>query len=168
MKVILPDLLIPNLSIIFCGTAAGSESARQGAYYAHPGNKFWRTLHTVGLTPRQLLPSEYNEVLRYGIGLTDLAKYTSGSDASLHPDDFDITALSNKLPLLQPKVLAFTSKTAGSVFLKSRHISFGLQPQTIGMLRIFVLPSPSGLARRSWDIAHWQAAAEAAHASICD
>jgi double-stranded uracil-DNA glycosylase len=160
MKDILPDVLAPGLSIVFCGTAAGNESARQKAYYAHPGNKFWRTLYAVGLTPRQLRPVEFAEVLHYGIGLTDLAKYVSGNDNTLSPHDFDPAALLNKIHILRPKVLAFTSKTAGSIFLRSKRIAFGLQPEKIGTASVFVLPSPSGLAQRSWEIAHWGAAAE--------
>lgn len=160
MNDVLPDVLAHGLHIVFCGTAAGNESARQRAYYAHPGNKFWNTLHAVGLTPRQLRPAEFVEVLCYRIGLTDLAKYVSGNDDTLSPQDFDPAALVNKIYPLQPKVLAFTSKTAGSIFLGSKQIAFGRQPGTIGQTIIFVLPSPSGLARRSWDMAHWHAAAE--------
>lgn len=160
MKAILPDVLVPDLKIVFCGTAAGNESARQRAYYAHPGNKFWKTLHAVGLTPRQLRPTEFNEVLHYRIGLTDLAKFVSGTDEKLSPNDFDPAALLTKLESSRPEVLAFTSKTAGRIFLGSNRIAFGLQPGRIGFTRIFVLPSPSGLAQRTWDISHWLAAAE--------
>jgi TDG/mug DNA glycosylase family protein len=71
---VLPDVLTADLKIIFCGTAAGRVSAATQSYYAHPQNQFWRTLATVGLTPRQLHPQEYHELLAYGIGLTDLAK----------------------------------------------------------------------------------------------
>ena len=49
--VVIPDLIRPGLRIVFCGTALGAASARAGAYYAGPGNKFWPTLHEVGLTP---------------------------------------------------------------------------------------------------------------------
>ena len=56
---ILPEHLRPGLKLVFCGTAAGRQSALQKAYYAHPQNKFWRTLKTVGLTPRLFTPQEY-------------------------------------------------------------------------------------------------------------
>jgi len=46
----LPDLLRPNLDVVFVGTAAGRYSAALGAYYARPSNLFWPTLHKVGLT----------------------------------------------------------------------------------------------------------------------
>lgn len=34
---ILPDVLQPNLNIVFCGTAPGTVSAQRGAYYANAG-----------------------------------------------------------------------------------------------------------------------------------
>ena len=33
---VLPDVLAPDLHVVFCGTAPGTRSARDGAYYAHP------------------------------------------------------------------------------------------------------------------------------------
>jgi G:T/U-mismatch repair DNA glycosylase len=44
-KTLLDDLLRIGLRLVICGTAAGERSAKLGAYYAGPGNKFWRTLH---------------------------------------------------------------------------------------------------------------------------
>jgi len=38
---ILPDLLASNLKIVFCGSAAGTKSAENKAYYAGPGNRFY-------------------------------------------------------------------------------------------------------------------------------
>src|SRR3954452_118477 len=80
---VLDDVLAPGLRVVFCGTAPGRASAAQGAYYAHPQNRFWRVLHEVGFTPRQLRPEEFREVLQYGLGLTDIAKHTFGLDSQL-------------------------------------------------------------------------------------
>ena len=160
MNEVLPDVLAPRLNLVFCGTAAGNESARRVAYYAHPGNKFWRTLHQIGLTPRRLLPSEYADVLDYRIGLTDLAKFVSGNDDQLKPADFDVLALTRKIERIEPLALAFTSKNAGSIFYGTRKISLGRQPTLFGKTIVFVLPSPSGLAIRSWDIRYWQEVAD--------
>ena len=41
---ILPDLLDYNLDIVFCGMAASKKSKKVKAYYAGPGNKFWKIL----------------------------------------------------------------------------------------------------------------------------
>ena len=80
---VLPDVLEPGLRIVFCGTAAGTVSARRGAYYAHPQNRFWPALHAIGLTPRLMRPEDYPELPRWGLGLTDLAKHVSGMDREL-------------------------------------------------------------------------------------
>src|SRR5438046_3881062 len=86
----LPDLLKPSLRVVFCGTAAGEDSAAASAYYAGLGNQFWPTLYTVGLTPHLVAPAAFRDLHQYGIGLTDIAKYRAGTDDNLHADDFDL------------------------------------------------------------------------------
>jgi TDG/mug DNA glycosylase family protein len=153
---ILPDVLRPGLSLVFCGTAAGRRSADEQAYYAHPGNMFWRALFTAGLTPRLLSPAEYPLLSGYGIGLTDLAKQHAGNDDELPRDAFDLRALRAKIERYIPGVVAFTSKAAARAAL-GRAAGYGLQPECIGASRLFVLPSPSGQARGHWDLAPWLA-----------
>ncbi len=152
---VLPDVLAPGLAVVFCGSAVGTASARRRAYYAGPGNAFWRTLSDVGLTPRQLAPEEYKSVTEYGLGLTDLAKTISGSDRVISRKDFDRPGLRAKMLQYQPRILAFTSKRAAGEFL--RHpVDYGLLDETIGETVLFVLPSPSGAARRYWKERHWR------------
>lgn len=164
---ILPDVLAPGLRVVFCGTAPGTRSARDGAYYAHPGNYFWRTLFAVGLTPRQLAPAEFRTVLTFGIGLTDIAKHAFGSDAELPRNAFDAAALQRKLRRCRPCIIAFTSKNAAraGLGLGSRPIDCGEQADGLAGSRVFVLPSPSGQARGFWDIQPWHAVASAARAA---
>ncbi|HST02972.1 MAG TPA: hypothetical protein VLJ84_15040, partial [Usitatibacter sp.] len=57
---ILEDVLAEDLVVVFVATAVSDRSARTEAYYAGKGNKFWRTLFRVRLTPRQFRPEEYN------------------------------------------------------------------------------------------------------------
>lgn len=156
---ILPDVLEPGLSLVLCGTAAGTRSARDHAYYAHPGNMFWRTVHATGLTPRLFSPAEFPLMPTFGIGLTDLSKFHYGNDNQLPVDAFDIAELRMKIERFAPRVLAFTSKHAGAAAL-GKSITYGLQPTGIGSTRLFVLPSPSGQARRSWNPRTWQELAD--------
>lgn len=152
---ILPDLLAPNLDIVFCGTAVGNVSAQLGAYYAGPGNQFWPTLSEIGLTPRRLQPEEYREILSFGLGLTDLVKTVSGVDTQLSGHHFDRERLRGVILRYEPKIVAFTGKRAGREFL-DRPVGYGLQPETVGSTALFVLPSPSGAARRWWDAGQWR------------
>ena len=162
-KFILPDVLAPGLCVVFCGTAPGTRSARDGAYYAHPGNYFWRTLFEIGLTPRVLMPREFPGVPEFGIGLTDVAKHHFGSDADLPRVAFDAATLRRKLTYYRPRIVAFTSKNAARAGLAagSRHLACGEQDVRIADTRVFVLPSPSGQARGFWDIKPWLELAKA-------
>lgn len=158
-----PDLLRPGLKLVFCGTALGRVSAQKRAYYAHPGNFYWRTLHKVGLTPERLAPTEYPRLLDYGIGLTDLCKAHYGNDVDLPAEAWDAEALRAKITAFAPRHLAFTSKTAASVFLgrPTGQIALGRQVETAGETTLWVLPSPSGQARRFWDEGAWRDLARA-------
>lgn len=162
---ILPDVLRPGLRLVFCGTAAGKRSAAEGAYYAHPGNLFWRALFQSGLTPRLLAPGEFPLLPEFGIGLTDLAKRHVGNDDELPRDAFDVPALLAKIESYAPRVLAFTSKNAARTVLGPK-VAYGMQEQAFGSTRLFVLPSPSGQARGHWDLTTWQALASYARSAM--
>jgi double-stranded uracil-DNA glycosylase len=108
---ILPDLLANDLDLVIVGTATGPVSARRGLYYAGPGNRFWRILQEVGLTPIELQPDDYAKLLDYGIGLTDLAKGACGADSNLKPADFDRRRLRSIIKTRSPRLLAFNGKT---------------------------------------------------------
>lgn len=168
-KPVLPDVLVPGLTVVFCGTAAGTVSAQRGAYYAHPQNKFWRTLHSVGLTPRLLAPSEFPELPHYGIGLTDIAKHTFGMDSELPRGSLGRAAtesLCERIQRAAPRILAFTSLAGARRVLGSK-ASFGVQTQTMGATRLWVLPSPSPAAHWNWNESVWRALAAEIKAPEC-
>ena len=151
---VLPDVLIRDLAVVFCGSAVGAASAKRRAYYAGPGNAFWPTLAEVGLTPHRLKPEECESVTRHGLGLTDLAKTVSGQDSILRKAHFDIEGLRAKMHEYRPRILAFTSKRAGREFV-GHPVDYGRLSDTISDTILFVLPSPSGAARRYWSEEPW-------------
>lgn len=152
---VLADLLYPEVKLVVCGTAAGRRSALLGAYYAGRGNQFWNMLYRVGVTPRVLKPTEFMQLQEYGIGLTDLAKETSGADASLAVNDFRPADLRVRIEQAQPFILVFNGKRAAEIFL-GRSVPYGYQPGCdIGRTRIYVAPSTSGAARGSWNERFW-------------
>ncbi len=155
MAAVLPDLLQPGLRVVFCGTAAGTASAKARAYYAGPGNSFWAALHLTGLTPVQLEPGEFGELPAYGIGLTDICKVAYGSDAEVGTVEFDVGALQEKIATAEPGCLAFNGKNAARGALE-RDVLYGPQDETIGGTPVWVLPSTSGRARKFWKIEPWQ------------
>lgn len=153
---ILPDLLRPELRLVFCGTAPSKRSAAIGAYYAGPGNKFWQTLHVTGITPRLLAPTEWRVLDGLDIGFTDLAKAHFGMDRDLPSGAFDAKRLRTAIELNRPERLAFTSKTAARAYLRTAKVHYGLQDIRIGRTQIWILPSTSGAASGAWTIGPWQ------------
>ena len=162
-KHVLPERLKPGLKLVFCGTAAGRQSALQQAYYAHAQNKFWRTLHKVGLTPRLIAPKDYEALDALGIGLTDIAKFAYGMDHQLPRHSLGPKAardLRRRIEAIAPRFLAFTSLNAGRKVMGAKAVA-GEQPEKIGVTRVWILPSPSPLADNHWDIGPWKALAKA-------
>jgi TDG/mug DNA glycosylase family protein len=158
---ILPDRLKRGLKLVFCGTAAGRQSALQKVYYANKQNKFWRTLYEIGLTPHLFEPKEYPDLWRLGIGLTDIAKYAYGMDHQLPKESLGreaADALRARILKIAPLYLAFTSLTAGRAVMGKNALA-GEQKERISATQIWILPSPSPLAANHWDIAPWRALA---------
>ena len=157
---VLPDLLEPGLDLVICGMASGTRSAEVGAYYAHRSNKFWRVLEETGLTPRRLAPSEFASLAKFRLGLTDLAKHASGSDSGIGQRDLDLDGFRDKILSMRPRVLAFNGKNAAERALERRCAEYGRHSDRIGETVVFVLPSTSGAANRSWDPRPWHDCAE--------
>lgn len=153
---IVPDVLADGLALVLCGTAPSRASMEARAYYAHPGNIFWKTLHDVGLTPRRLAPQDYPEMLSFGIGLTDLNKTEWGADAELSRAHFDVPAFQAKIRRHRPGLVAFDSKFAACSYFGRRTVHYGLQDETLDGIGLFVVPSPSGRARMYFDIGPWR------------
>ena len=160
---VLPERLRPGLKLVFCGTAAGRQSALQKAYYAHGQNKFWKTLHAVGLTPHLFAPQDYEKLWELDIGLTDIAKHAYGMDHQLPEDALGaeaVAALKARIAKARPQILAFTSLNGGRKVMGAKAVA-GEQPERLGDTRVWILPSPSPLAANHWDIEPWRALARA-------
>jgi TDG/mug DNA glycosylase family protein len=139
-----PDVLAPDLSIVFCGINPGRVSAAAAAHFANPRNDFWRLLHEAGFTPRLLRPEEQFEALRYGIGLTNAAARTTKGSGDLRSADFRGSAerLEGIALDLRPRAIGFVGKEAyrGTFGERPEH---GLQERRLGDTLLFVLPSTS-------------------------
>ena len=167
---ILPDVLIPNLKLVICGSAVSTQSSQAGSYYAGQGNKFWKILHETGLTDRLLLTSQYRELLHYQIGLTDVAKKAAGVDAQIQQDDYDAAAFAERMEHFKPRIICFNGKKAAAVFrsrqhnrtVKTNEIGYGVLPQPTLQYSpiLFVAPSTSAAAQTYWDPEFWHQLAE--------
>ena len=152
---VLPDVLGPGLRIVFCGINPGLWSAATGHHFARPGNRFWPALHAAGLTPRRFDPSDQEELLPLGLGLTNVVPRASARADELTPQE-DVAggaALRARIERHRPAWLAVLGVTAYRAAFGDRTAQVGEQQVRWGDTRLWVLPNPSGLN------AHWSAAA---------
>ncbi len=143
---VLPDIIKRGLDVVFVGTSVARKSSQLRHYYSQPKNSFYCDLHHAGFTDRLLKPEEDKELLRYGIGLTDLAKETvSSDDRALSEDDSDPDRFAEVIRRNKPGVVCFNGKRAYRAWCGSKARRWGLQTrETIEGVPIFVVPQTSG------------------------
>jgi TDG/mug DNA glycosylase family protein len=146
----LRDVIGPDLDLLFCGINPSLVSAARGHHFARPGNRFWPALHLAGLTPRRLAPDEDGELLRYGIGVTNLVDRPTRAAAELTPDELraGAAALADLVAGHRPRVLAILGVTAWRSAFDRPRAGIGLQPERVGGAATWVVPNPSGLNAR--------------------
>jgi TDG/mug DNA glycosylase family protein len=147
----LPELLAPDLTVLFCGINPGLRSAATGYNFDGPGNRFWPTLHGAGFTPRLLRAHEQDELLDRGYGITSLVARASARADELSVGELREGAitLADRVARLRPRMVAMLGITAyRSAFLLPKAV-IGPQADLIGGRPVWVLPNPSGLN------AHW-------------
>lgn len=142
-----PDILAPDLGVIFIGINPGLYSGATGYHFARPGNRFWPALHQSGFTPRQLKPSEESELPKYGIGLTKLVQRATATAAEL--TDTEVrrggTRIRRVIKEFRPRVTCFLGVGAYCQAYKLKKAPIGLQSELFEGTPLWVLPNPSGL-----------------------
>ena len=160
---IVPDLIAPGLSVLFCGINPGLYSACTGHHFARPGNRFWPTLFAAGFTDRLLAPWEEGELLPLGYGITNVVRRASAAADELTTEEIvrGGKQLRAKVRRYKPRYLAVLGVGAYRVAFENPKAKLGLQPEAIGETRVWVLPNPSGLN------AHYQRADLAGCSASC-
>ncbi len=143
----LPDVVAPDLDVLFCGINPSLLSAARGHHFARPGNRFWPALHLAGLTPRRLTPEEDRELPRYGLGVTNLAARPTRTAAELTAEELreGAAALADLVERYRPRVVAVLGITAWRLATGLTRSAWGRQPERLAGAETWVLPNPSGL-----------------------
>src|SRR5947209_1931250 len=68
----LPDVIAPDLKVLFVGINPGLYTAAIGHHFGRPGNRFWPAMFAGGFTPRLFAPWERDELLEHGYGITNM------------------------------------------------------------------------------------------------
>ena len=142
-----PDIVAPHLKILFVGINPGLYSGAVGHHFARPGNRFWPALQRAGLTPRLFTPREERELLKSGIGITNIVNRTTAAASELSKKELAAGGrrLAAKIRRLKPRVVAFLGIDAYRTAFGVRQVHVGPQPVVIGSAHVWVLPNPSGL-----------------------
>jgi TDG/mug DNA glycosylase family protein len=141
------DIIGPDLKVLFCGINPGLYSGATGLHFARPGNRFWKVLYGAGFTDRLLDPSEEAELLGNGYGITCFVSRTTARADELSKEEFveGGMILLDKLQIYKPKMLAVLGLGAYRTAFDRPKAKVGLQQETFGDTRIWLLPNPSGL-----------------------
>ena len=143
----LPDIIAPHLDVLFCGINPGLYTAAVQQHFGRPGNRFWPTLHRAGFTPRLFAPSEQYELLKLGYGITNVVARATAAADELSREELMAggRALTRRVKKYAPRYLAIVGIGAYRTAFERPKAKLGLQEETIGVTRIWVLPNPSGL-----------------------
>lgn len=142
-----PDVIGPDLLVLFCGINPGLYTAAVGHHFARPGNRFWPALYRSGFTDRLLSPSEERELLKLGIGITNVVARATAAASELTKEDFvkGGHALRSKVRRYRPRIIAILGVGAFRQAFAQPKAVIGEQRERIGDARVWVLPNPSGL-----------------------
>ena len=143
----LPDVVGPDLRVLFVGINPSLRSAEVGHNFARPGNRFWKALHQAGFTPRVLAPEEDVLLPALGIGITNIAGRPTRAASELSVDELREggARLEALVGELAPRLVAVVGITAYRQAFARPKAALGLQEETTGGRPVWVLPNPSGL-----------------------
>lgn len=144
---VIDDLIAPGLKVVLVGINPGLYSGATGYHFARPGNRFWPALHLAGITPRRFQPSEEQELLGLGYGITAMVRRATATAQELKPEEYRAGAkfLTEKVAQYQPKLVCFLGVGAYRTGFGRPKAQLGLQEEPIAGVPVWVLPNPSGL-----------------------
>jgi double-stranded uracil-DNA glycosylase len=142
-----PDVIVHDLDVLFVGINPGLYTAAVGHHFARPGNRFWPALYLSGFTPRLLSPFEEEELLFYGLGITNLVMRATASASELDVHEYRRGAISlrRKVARYKPRAVAFLGLEAYRKGLARPGASAGPQEEAIAAAPVWALPNTSGL-----------------------
>lgn len=143
----IPDIIQADLRVLFCGINPSLTSAAMKCHFARSGNRFWPALFQSGFTPRLIAPVENRELLKYGLGVTNLVARATRNAGELRDEEFraGVATLARKCRKYRPAFVAVLGVGAYRAGFGEPAAALGPQQRMIGPARLYVLPNPSGL-----------------------
>lgn len=150
---IVPDLIGPDLKLLFVGINPGLWTAATKTHFAHPGNRFYPALLAGGVIDRVIDRSagmtadDRRYLLTRGIGITNLVARATARASELSPSELQegATRLRHFVAEHRPAVVAVAGVTAYRAAFGDRRAQLGRQPDPLEGAELWIVPNPSGL-----------------------
>ena len=149
----LPDLLGPQVRLLFVGINPGLLTVAVQAHFARRGNRFYPALHRAGLIDRDIDASQgwrsddLAHLLDRGLGITSLVARATARADQLGKAELTAGAvlLTELVGQIKPKVVAMLGISAFRLAFGQPKALIGKQPKTLAGAELWVVPNPSGL-----------------------
>ncbi|HYP44923.1 MAG TPA: mismatch-specific DNA-glycosylase [Propionibacteriaceae bacterium] len=149
----LPDLVGPQVKLLFVGINPSLWTAATQTHFAHPGNRFWPALRRAGVIERTfdlnagMTEEDRAYLLARGLGNTNLV-----NRATMRADELSAAELRAGRARLEglvaehrPAVVAIAGITAYRMAFGRPKAASGEQLGDLLGARLWVVPNPSGL-----------------------
>lgn len=139
----LPDTVGPDMRLLVCGLNPSIYAADAGVAFARPGNRFWPAARAAGLVSADRDP--FHALRVHGVGLTDLVKRATVGAGELTTAEYrhGLARVERLCAWLRPAVVCFVG-LAGWRAVVNRTAHAGLQPDALGDVPVYLMPSTSG------------------------
>ena len=148
-----PDLIGPDVRLLFVGINPGLWTAATQTHFAHPGNRFYPALYRAGVIDRQIdrttgfIAADRRHVIDRGIGITNIAMRATVRASELSSEELVSGGerLRSTIREHRPQVVAVAGITAYRTAFGDRSAVVGKQPRRLEDSELWVVPNPSGL-----------------------
>ncbi len=148
-----PDLLAPDLKLLFVGINPGLWTAAVQAHFARRGNRFYPALYRSGLTDRLIdassgyRPEDLRHLHDRGLGVSNMAHRATARADELSPEELleGARRLRRLVAHKRPQVVAFLGITSYRTAFAKPKAKTGRQDEDLHDAEVWVLPNPSGL-----------------------
>lgn len=148
-----PDLVGPDMKLLFVGINPGLWTAATQTHFAYPGNRFYPALSAAGIIDREIDrgrgmdPEDRAHLIERGIGITNVVHRATAKASELTTEELREggEVLRAFVRRHRPLVVAVAGITAFRTAFREPKAVMGEHPDGFEGARLWLVPNPSGL-----------------------